>query len=573
MRCVTASLVAALLGRLVGCTSLLRQVMDMSDEALSLDPEEVDSYHRHLSALHLVDSNMTYLESLVDMEIATASDVLNATRRVVEEEPKRRVWLFRMRFDGGQGSQNPKSTPHPREFRVGRYASPTVDPFCEFVKRIGPAIRRAGRQYALLSVGTHGLGSPFHPSIRKQLRESEACAGLKTTADLTRFVAETKGLKAWFVTQHWPTPLDAPGCPNQQALNRWDPGKGIWEMGWSLGRCPSRNKMISLPLGLPGSLLAKSLAFAHVFKALRRTVIEGARRTKVTTPWDAIKILQFERAGDDVHRPHLITSAMRLHKGRAAKLDSMASGLRAPLPNTPTSERRALQNYTDFVEYYKTIAASKFVFSPVGSGLDCFRHWEAMALGAVPIVDYSPVAAELFRGLPVLLVDDFDTTPLSQADLLRWYEDRVLFATSAPFDLDKLTKRFWIDSIANVLDSDQTDDTVGVSTRPTSYFRPASPARRDGNFPKRHDQCRTPPFLAVCLDRWGDEGQVAKFLKTTTAFRLETAPKTGNFTNKSCKKPVIVDNLSNLPRLFKGYNEASWWRTATQSTKQLVLGW
>lgn len=53
-------------------------------------------------------------------------------------------------------------------------------------------------------------------------------------------------------------------------------------------------------------------------------------------------------------------------------------------------------------------AQSRFAFvaSPLGTGWDCHRTWEALVLGCIPIVSSSP-AARLFEGLPVIVVSDW----------------------------------------------------------------------------------------------------------------------------------------------------------------------
>jgi hypothetical protein len=47
-----------------------------------------------------------------------------------------------------------------------------------------------------------------------------------------------------------------------------------------------------------------------------------------------------------------------------------------------------------------------FVASPLGTGWDCHRTWEALVLGCIPIVSWSPMA-RLFEGLPVIVVSDW----------------------------------------------------------------------------------------------------------------------------------------------------------------------
>lgn len=58
-------------------------------------------------------------------------------------------------------------------------------------------------------------------------------------------------------------------------------------------------------------------------------------------------------------------------------------------------------------EYRRALSESKFVLSPPGNGFDCHRTWEAMYLGAIPIVkrEFWPFAG---INLPVLQVDEWE---------------------------------------------------------------------------------------------------------------------------------------------------------------------
>ncbi|MBZ5557892.1 MAG: hypothetical protein LAO77_11515 [Acidobacteriia bacterium] len=58
-----------------------------------------------------------------------------------------------------------------------------------------------------------------------------------------------------------------------------------------------------------------------------------------------------------------------------------------------------------------------FVISPHGYGLDCYRTWEALLMGCIPIVKRSPLD-DLYRGLPVAIVDDWRA--VTRANLDRW---------------------------------------------------------------------------------------------------------------------------------------------------------
>ena len=66
-------------------------------------------------------------------------------------------------------------------------------------------------------------------------------------------------------------------------------------------------------------------------------------------------------------------------------------------------------------EMFATKAQYMFDISPPGHGIDCFRTWEALALGMIPIVLRSGTPLdELLRELPVVLVASFSEVTLPQ---------------------------------------------------------------------------------------------------------------------------------------------------------------
>lgn len=65
--------------------------------------------------------------------------------------------------------------------------------------------------------------------------------------------------------------------------------------------------------------------------------------------------------------------------------------------------RRSKKKY---IAYLTDFALAKFILSPRGNGLDCHRTWEALYMGAVPIVKTSPLDP-MFKDLPVLIVKDW----------------------------------------------------------------------------------------------------------------------------------------------------------------------
>lgn len=109
---------------------------------------------------------------------------------------------------------------------------------------------------------------------------------------------------------------------------------------------------------------------------------------------------------------------------------SIVYDLYATTPYTKKQENLGLQ------DYLLETAQSKFVLSPRGNGLDCHRTWEALLMGAIPVVKTSPLDP-LFEGLPVLIVSDW--RQLSQAALEEMYEELRL----KPFHCEKLYFPYW----------------------------------------------------------------------------------------------------------------------------------
>jgi len=74
--------------------------------------------------------------------------------------------------------------------------------------------------------------------------------------------------------------------------------------------------------------------------------------------------------------------------------------------------------------YRRLVKNSLFVLSPPGNGIDCHRTWEAIYLGAVPVVKKGYLAQSLTSALPILVVDDWqDICSLSRHELVSLYQD------------------------------------------------------------------------------------------------------------------------------------------------------
>lgn len=88
-----------------------------------------------------------------------------------------------------------------------------------------------------------------------------------------------------------------------------------------------------------------------------------------------------------------------------------------------------------------------FEVSPRGNGLDCFRTWEALALGTIPIVRTSSLD-RLYRDedFPVVIVEAWEE--ITAARLERWRDELAgKFAAGVPANL---THDHWVERINNV---------------------------------------------------------------------------------------------------------------------------
>jgi hypothetical protein len=96
-----------------------------------------------------------------------------------------------------------------------------------------------------------------------------------------------------------------------------------------------------------------------------------------------------------------------------------------------------------FSDYMNEMADYKFVISPRGDVLDCYRHWEAIMLGCIPIMKRSEIDC-LFAELPVLIIDDWNQ--ITEDFLNQKYRE----IKSKQYDYSKLYLRYWIDRINEI---------------------------------------------------------------------------------------------------------------------------
>jgi hypothetical protein len=92
---------------------------------------------------------------------------------------------------------------------------------------------------------------------------------------------------------------------------------------------------------------------------------------------------------------------------------------------------------------YAQFLTHKFVFCPPGAGYDSYRIWEALYLGAIPVVEKQAGYQDIFRDLPVLELESFEqiTPELLDREYKR-IQDNI-----EEYDFTRLTSRHWLDLV------------------------------------------------------------------------------------------------------------------------------
>jgi len=109
---------------------------------------------------------------------------------------------------------------------------------------------------------------------------------------------------------------------------------------------------------------------------------------------------------------------------------------------------------TSFKDFIDNCHSHRFVISPPGNGIDCHRTWEALYMGAIPIVKRS-VLTESFVDLPMLIVEDWSVLT---EELLYLVLDEF---SVRKFNYEKLTLSYWVNRIKadkNLLVKEGTDE-------------------------------------------------------------------------------------------------------------------
>ena len=89
-----------------------------------------------------------------------------------------------------------------------------------------------------------------------------------------------------------------------------------------------------------------------------------------------------------------------------------------------------------FLEYMVGMADHMLTLAPRGLGPDCYRTWESMLVGCIPIL-HSCYLDSLYKDLPVLFVDQWEeVTP-------EFLEQKYKEISSKKYNLEKLYMEYW----------------------------------------------------------------------------------------------------------------------------------
>jgi hypothetical protein len=206
---------------------------------------------------------------------------------------------------------------------------------------------------------------------------------------------------------------------------------------WFSNQCdiPPCEKVTPIPLGInypfrndlrfAGSLFSQPLTFQYDLAKFDRrilTLLRGRRRAA-----DRIPVAY----GD---------FALNNSSGRIARGMTRAD-VRRDLSGNPSIyfPERVL----DQLDLYHHYAQCGFVVSPHGKGLDCYRTWEALLMGAIPIVKHSPLDP-VFEGFPVVIVEDW--SEIQAQNMSRWMDQFAGDWQHATIDM-RLSHAYWVSKI------------------------------------------------------------------------------------------------------------------------------
>lgn len=95
-------------------------------------------------------------------------------------------------------------------------------------------------------------------------------------------------------------------------------------------------------------------------------------------------------------------------------------------------------------DFRASVMESRFVLSPPGNGPDCYRTWETIYLGSVPIVLRASLAESLHSYLPIWAIEDWDEALSASDEYLQEKYEELIHRDRAkaffPYWLEQISK-------------------------------------------------------------------------------------------------------------------------------------
>lgn len=102
------------------------------------------------------------------------------------------------------------------------------------------------------------------------------------------------------------------------------------------------------------------------------------------------------------------------------------------------------KNLVCWQDYIKELVTHKFCLSLPGRGIDCFRTWESLHLGVIPVVLDTSIN-KIYENLPVIIVKN--SSDITEEFLNKEY-DKIISNLDS-YDWPKLTLDYWVNKILN----------------------------------------------------------------------------------------------------------------------------
>jgi len=107
-------------------------------------------------------------------------------------------------------------------------------------------------------------------------------------------------------------------------------------------------------------------------------------------------------------------------------------------------------------QYYEQMRHHAFTVSPKGLVSDCYRHYQALLSGSIPIIDRHHSLTNIFSGLPVVEISPPSNKTKNEGVRIEWKslnpsvlvsEAKRLLHRKNTFAWHKLTHKFWFDEV------------------------------------------------------------------------------------------------------------------------------